>query len=174
MVTVKYDLNELTENIKQWFRDRDLDKSNPKDQMLKLMEEFGELVDGLEKDDQELITDSMGDVYVVLVGLTLQTGIDFNKAVSESVKEISHLVDSTPKELLLEMMKKIGKLAEGLAKNKEEVTKDSIGNIYVVLNILSSRIKIGLDVAINTAYQEIKDRKGKKVNGVFIKEEDLQ
>lgn len=35
------------------------------------------------------------------------------------------------------------------------------------------RLKVNIEDCIQQAYDEIKDRKGKMVNGVFVKEEDL-
>ena len=96
-----------TELIKKWATDRNLDKADPKAQMVKLLEELGELASGINKGRKEQIIDSIGDIYVVLVILSLQLGLDI---------------------------------------------KD----------------------CIKAAYNEIKDRKGKMINGTFVKEEDLE
>jgi hypothetical protein len=40
--------------------------------------------------------------------------------------------------------------------------------------ILALRLGIDLQEAIDSAYDVIKDRKGKLINGVFIKQEDLK
>ena len=96
-----------TELIKKWAKDRGLDKADPKAQMVKLLEELGELANGINKEGQEQIVDSIGDVYVVLTILSMQLGLDVENC------------------------------------------------IYM-------------------AYQEIKDRKGKMIDGVFVKEEDLK
>ena len=97
---------EVTELIKKWATDRNLDKADPKAQMVKLMEEVGELANGINKDKKEQTIDSIGDIYVVLVILCMQLGLDI-----------------------------------------KDCTK--------------------------AAYDEIKDRKGKMVNGLFVKEGDL-
>ena len=39
---------------------------------------------------------------------------------------------------------------------------------------LSMQMNIDITECLEIAYNEIKDRKGKLVNGVFVKEEDLQ
>lgn len=99
-------MNKLTYNIKQWATDRGLHTCDPKGQALKLMEEVGELAEGLSKQNKPLVIDSIGDVYVVLVILSMQLGLD-------------------------------------------------------------------IEECIELAYNEIKDRKGKVINGVFVKESDL-
>jgi len=42
----------------------------------------------------------------------------------------------------------------------------------VVLTILSAQLRFPIEDAIAAAYEEIKDRKGRMVDGVFIKEAD--
>lgn len=79
-----------------------------------------------------------------------------------------------PKAQMLKLMEETGELAEGLAKNRPEEIKDSIGDIYVVLTGLSLQLGLKIEDCINIAYEEIKDRKGKMVDGVFVKEEDLR
>jgi hypothetical protein len=47
---------------------------------------------------------------------------------------------------------------------------DAIGDIQVVLIILSKQLDIDYNGALEVAYYQIKDRKGKTENGVFIKD----
>ncbi len=76
-----------------------------------------------------------------------------------------------PSKQLVKLMEEVGELASGIAKNKREVIIDSVGDIYVVLTILSQQLGLDIESCIASAYHEIKDRKGKLVNGIFIKEE---
>jgi NTP pyrophosphatase (non-canonical NTP hydrolase) len=76
-----------------------------------------------------------------------------------------------PSKQLVKLMEEVGELASGIAKNKREVIIDSVGDIYVVLTILSQQLGLDIETCIAYAYHQIKDRKGKKVNGIFIKEE---
>lgn len=79
-----------------------------------------------------------------------------------------------PQAQMVKLMEEVGELAEGIGKGKRNLIIDSIGDIYVVLVVLS--LQLGLDIrdCIAMAYNEIKDRKGKMVNGTFVKEEDNQ
>lgn len=79
-----------------------------------------------------------------------------------------------PSKQAVKLMEEVGELAGGLARDNMDVIKDSLGDIYVVMVILALRLGIDLQEAIDSAYDVIKDRKGKLINGVFIKQEDLK
>lgn len=50
---------------------------------------------------------------------------------------------------------------------------DAYGDILVTLIISARMLGIDLEVALESAWEEIKDRKGKVINGKFVKEADL-
>ena len=96
---------------------------------------------------------------------------------TESIEEWARerdLDSADPNKQMLKLMEEVGELAEGMAKDDMDITIDSIGDIYVVLTILSKQLGLNINYCINEAYNEIKDRKGRMVNGVYVKEEDLQ
>lgn len=66
-----------------------------------------------------------------------------------------------------------GELSAGINKNDEEKIKDSLGDSLVTLIILAQDLNFDLLDCLNSAYNVIKDRKGKTINGVFVKESDL-
>lgn len=74
---------------------------------------------------------------------------------------------------MLKLTEEFGELAGGIAKNRPEVVKDSIGDMVVVLTILAEQSGLTLSECAEYSYNQIKDRKGKMVNGIFVKEEDL-
>ncbi len=49
-----------------------------------------------------------------------------------------------------------------------------MGDIFVTLIILCEQLNISPQKCLSMAYEKIKDRKGKTINGVFIKEGDLK
>jgi NTP pyrophosphatase (non-canonical NTP hydrolase) len=55
-------------------------------------------------------------------------------------------------------------------RNREEVI-DAIGDITVVLIGFCLQQGLDYEACIEAAYHEIKNRKGKVVNGIFVKEE---
>ena len=56
------------------------------------------------------------------------------------------------------------------ARNNE--IKDAIGDIYVTLVMQAGVWGLKMEECIEYAYNQIKDRKGKMVKGVFVKEEE--
>ena len=68
------------------------------------------------------------------------------------------------------LIEEVGELAAGIAKNDLIKIIDSIGDIQVVLIILAKQYQLDVDHCLEAAWHEIKERKGKTVNGIFIKE----
>lgn len=83
------------------------------------------------------------------------------------------LTSADPIKQLAKLMEEVGELAEGLVKDKKDLTLDGIGDAVVVLIILARQIDSSLEECLQIAYSEIKNRKGKTVKGVFVKQEDL-
>lgn len=94
-----------------------------------------------------------------------------NKIEQWSIDRNLHTAD--PKAQFVKLIEEVGELANGINKNNEEVIEDSIGDVMVVLIILSQQLGYNLETALGKAYNEIKDRRGRMVNGVFVKESDL-
>ena len=73
----------------------------------------------------------------------------------------------------IKVTEELGEIAEGINKNNREQIKDSLGDILVTLIILAQDLNFDLLDCLNSAYRVIQNRKGKTINGVFVKEEDL-
>lgn len=72
---------------------------------------------------------------------------------------------------MLKTIEEVGELAGDIAKGRD--VKDSLGDVLVTL-ILQAHIQgTNLTECLEVAYNEISNRKGKTVNGVFIKEADI-
>ena len=84
-----------------------------------------------------------------------------------------NLHTADPNKQLIKLGEEFGELCSGMARSKDDVISDSIGDMYVVMTILCMQMNIDISVCVDRAYGEIKDRKGFMVNGVFIKESDL-
>ncbi len=85
-----------------------------------------------------------------------------------------NLHTADPAKQMLKLGEEFGELCQGMAKNKPDQIEDSIGDMYVVMTILSMQLGLDIEDCVLGAYNEIKDRRGKMVNGVFVKESDLQ
>ena len=80
---------------------------------------------------------------------------------------------STPDKQFLKLVEEVGEIAHGLARDNQEEIIDGIGDVVVVLTILAAQRGIHIEHCIECAWNEIKDRKGKMIDGVFVKESDL-
>ena len=80
------------------------------------------------------------------------------------------LVHSTAKEQFLKTVSEMGELADALA--KDDLVDDAIGDILVTLIMVAELSGTDITTCLQTAYNEIKDRKGQLTpQGVFVKEE---
>lgn len=75
---------------------------------------------------------------------------------------------------LIKLVEEIGELAEAHDKGWRDKQIDSIGDAFVVLTIYALQNGLHIDDCIDEAYNTIKNRTGKTVNGVFIKDADRQ
>ena len=76
-----------------------------------------------------------------------------------------------PKTQYLKLMEEAGELGRALLKNDHPEQIDAIGDIVVVLTNLSELIGVKIEDCIDTAYNVIAERKGKMINGTFVKDE---
>jgi NTP pyrophosphatase (non-canonical NTP hydrolase) len=88
----------------------------------------------------------------------------------EWAKERGILIPDNATKQMLKLTEEVGELAGAIAKNNKTDQIDAIGDIQVVLIILSEQLGINYKEALESAYNVIKDRKGKTINGVFIKD----
>ena len=74
----------------------------------------------------------------------------------------------------LKLFEEAGELAQAHLKEREADGKDAVGDILVVLTIYCQQKGWSIAECFELAYNEIKNRKGKMVNGSFVKSEDLR
>lgn len=83
-----------------------------------------------------------------------------------------NLIDgSTDKDQILKLMQELGELSDNACKGLD--VRDDIGDMMVVLINIAERNGVSLNECLGVAYNDIKDRKGKMIDGVFVKEADL-
>ncbi|EGV7877817.1 hypothetical protein EL438_07650 [Enterococcus faecium] len=75
---------------------------------------------------------------------------------------------------MLKTIEEIGEVAASLARKDEHGLRDGIGDVVVTLIILAMQNDMDLCECLNQAYNEIKGRTGKMVDGVFVKSSDLE
>lgn len=77
---------------------------------------------------------------------------------------------STDKDQFAKLIQECGELSESICKGKS--VADDIGDIIVVLVNIAARNGLTINECLIAAWMDIKDRKGKMVDGVFVKEAD--
>ena len=80
------------------------------------------------------------------------------------------LKGSDNKSQFLKLMEEIGELSHAIQKNNKMEFIDAIGDVIVVLTIMAAQQNLNTETCIDHAWEQIKDRKGKMINGVFVKE----
>ena len=82
-----------------------------------------------------------------------------------------NLIDgSTDKDQYMKLIQEAGELSDSLCKGKD--IRDDIGDMMVVLINIMVRNNLTMNQCLSTAYDDIKDRKGKMIDGIFVKEGD--
>ena len=69
----------------------------------------------------------------------------------------------------IKLMEEAGELAQALLKRNDAEIYDAIGDMVVVLTNLAHMEGVTIEDCIDDAYNEIANRKGKMINGTFVK-----
>lgn len=159
-------MEKLIKKVEEWSIERGLNTADPNKQRLKLWEEFGELNAAVARDNRDGVIDAIGDMLVVMIIYCQQlnypiqikslSAIDVDPCDSFKRIEISTLMDFT---------------AFRIFQSRNFI--DDIYEIIGMLDKIAERYDLTLEDCLQSAYDEIKDRRGKMVNGVFVKESDL-
>lgn len=160
----------IIDKVKQWFIDRDLENGGRLDkQSLKLSEEFGELCAGYLKKNEQLTKDSIGDCAVVIVGLALLIKEEVDK-VFEGLKPVEEVdVMNCFRGLNLN----ICAILSYSDRRYGGICRYDLASAVDYLKSISNILGYDFEECFELAYQEIKDRKGRWIDGSFVKEEDF-
>lgn len=167
-------MNELIGKVEEWATERNLHTASPQGQTLKVIEEFTEMLIADGNDNFAETVDGIGDTFVTVIILCQQLKMNF--------KDILNGFDVLyPKGIKVtwedDVYSSLNGLSTGVAKGNNKLVEYSIIGILRVVSSIIKKLSDKKDVSyvycLTTAYDEIKDRKGKMVDGVFIKESDL-
>jgi len=123
--------------------------------------------DFLEHTKQELM-----DAVNYIQKLQTQRKENVQESVINWAKERNLIkLGNAPKQLI-KLSEEVGELSSAFLKNEYPEIKDAIGDIQIVLMILSEQLGIDYNQCLEDAYNIIKDRKGRTENGTFIKDEN--
>lgn len=166
--------------VSQWAHDRGLtDQTNDalRSQFIKGVEEGGEISESILASNKEELVDAIGDTLVVLTIMCINAGLepeDYIKRVRcdelagfDSFE--SAVTSPTACRIACEFNAHMGRLARAIA--KQQPVGNHIFQAVRVINRLSRLLCVDIGECYRTAYNEIKNRTGRKVDGVFVKDE---
>lgn len=124
----------------------------------------------------------LADYFGVEVSYLL--GCDTDNTFSDLITKINHWADernlkqADPKIQWMRVTEEVGEIRDVLLKptkftEPQAALKDAIGDTLVTIIVLAHQLDLDVTECLSIAYEEIKSRKGKMINGTFIKEEDL-
>lgn len=131
---------------------------------------------------------SMGKAKKLAEYLGVSVGCLFDipakDGISKLIDKINHWADSRglkqadPKIQWMRVTEEVGEIRDVLLKptkftEPQAALKDAIGDTLVTIIVLAHQLDLDVTECLSIAYEEIKNRKGKMVNGTFVKEEDL-
>lgn len=104
--------------------------------------------------------------------------------ISELITKINRWADkrslkqADPKIQWMRITEEVGEIRDVLLKptkftEPQAALKDAIGDTLVTIIVLAHQLDLDVTECLSIAYEEIKNRKGKMVNGTFVKESDL-
>lgn len=122
----------------------------------------------------------LAEYFGVSVGYLL--GIKDN--ITDLIEKINEWADernlkqADPKIQWMRITEEVGEIRDVLLKptkftEPQIALKDAIGDALVTIIVLAHQLDLDVTECLNIAYEEIKNRKGKIVNGTFVKESDL-
>ena len=77
---------------------------------------------------------------------------------------------STDKDQILKLMQELGELSDHACKGED--IRDDLGDMLVVMLNIMKRTNFTIEECLEMAYNDIKDRKGRMVDGIFVKEQN--
>ena len=87
--------DDLIQSVQEWSRARSLHEGDSARQMLKTVEEVGEVAQALAKGNQGSLCDGIGDVVVTLIILAQQNDMTINECLSQAWGEIKDRTGKT-------------------------------------------------------------------------------
>jgi NTP pyrophosphatase (non-canonical NTP hydrolase) len=92
------------------------------------------------------------------------------KSIVEWADERDIFQNANIEKQFIKLQEEIGELAIGIMQRDNESIIDAIGDCVVVLTIIAEMNGTPIEHCINGAYSVIANRKGKMINGTFVKD----
>lgn len=118
------------------------------------------------------------------VSIPYLLGYDTDNTFGDLINKINRWADkrslkqADPKIQWMRVTEEVGEIRDVLLKptkytEPQAALKDAIGDTLVTIIVLAHQLDLDVTECLGIAYDEIKNRKGKMINGTFVKEDDL-
>ncbi len=107
-------------------------------------------------------------------GITSEGDNDLHNLIDKVIRwhyDRNLIEGSTDKDQVLKLAQELGELSDSVCKGKD--VKDDIGDMLVVMLNIAERNGVVLSECLKKAWDDIKHRKGRMIDGIFVKETDL-
>jgi hypothetical protein len=159
-------MKQLIDNVIKWAEDRNLISiDNVDKQYCKCVSELGEFADAIIKGDVDGQKDGAGDFIVTLIIMAKQLGFS-DSDIDDLFRYRNFSAEGSAINAIPWITSYLSKTFLKKRKHQYVHLWETIENTYCAIVLLGFTPKECLEVAWN----EIKDRKGKTINGTFIKE----
>lgn len=173
-------IQELVPLIQEWAKERGIfNKSTPFNQLLKTHEEVGELIKACYDNDKPAIQDAIGDVLITLINVHFfyeksqkDFVLPFEMYYLSSINNMKHIIpqrEQTPFGMIKRLNVLIFNFLEDI--DSEYLYKKNLKKVLFVVYLLCEYSNLNPIECLNIAYNEIKNRTGKMINGKFVKDE---
>lgn len=95
---------------------------------------------------------------------------DFQSRIRKWSEDRNLIEGSTPEKQMHKLDEETQELLDAIYDDNTDEIVDAIGDIQVVLAVICSQLDLDIDACREAAWLQIKDRKGKMIDGVFVKE----
>lgn len=126
----------------------------------------------------------LAEYFGVSVGYLLGLDTPAKDGIAKLIDKVNHWADernlkqADPKIQWMRVTEEVGEIRDVLLKptkftEPQAALKDAIGDTLVTIIVLAHQLDLDVTECLGIAYEEIKNRKGKMINGTFVKESDL-
>ena len=126
----------------------------------------------------------LAEYFGVSVGYLLGLDTPAKDGIAELIDKVNEWADkrslkqADPKIQWMRITEEVGEIRDVLLKpakftEPQAALKDAIGDTLVTIIVLAHQLDLDVTECLGIAYDEIKNRKGKMINGTFVKEDDL-
>lgn len=126
----------------------------------------------------------LAEYFGVSVGYLLGLDTPSKDGIAKLIDKVNHWADerslkqADPKIQWMRVTEEVGEIRDVLLKptkftEPQAALKDAIGDTLATIIVLAHQLDLDVTECLGIAYEEIKNRKGKMINGTFVKEDDL-